>query len=73
MSELQGGTVGVCSSYERSGQPPIIYLRPTSGLHHETCKYVYLRILISEASTNKKYEDKMHIEISKTNFMRSFQ
>ena len=70
-SELQGRTVGVC--YERNGQPPIIYLRPTFGLHHEACKYVYLLILISETPTNRKYEKKMHIEVRKTIFLRSFQ
>ena len=52
---------------------PIFYLRPTFGLHHEACKGVYLLILISEAPTNKKYKEKMHIEASKTIFLRSFQ
>ena len=52
---------------------PIIYLRPTFGLHHKACKCVYLHILISEAPRNKKYEKKMYIEASKTIFLRSFQ
>ena len=52
---------------------PIIYLRSTFGLHHEANKCAYLRILISEAPTNKKYEWKMHIEVSKTDFLNSFQ
>ena len=43
------------------------------GLHHEACKCVYLRILISETFTNKKYEEKMHIEVSETIFLRLFQ
>ena len=46
---------------------------PTLGLHHEACKCVYVRILISETSTNKKYEEKMHIEVSETIFLRLFQ
>ena len=52
---------------------PITYLRPTFGLHHEAWKCGYLLILISEAPTNEKYEEKMHIEASKTTFLRSFQ
>ena len=52
---------------------PIIYPEPPLGLHHEACKCVYLRILISEASTNIKYEEKMHIEVSETIFLRLFQ
>ena len=51
----------------------LIYPQPTFGLHHEACKCVYLRILISEASTNIKYEEKMHIEVSKTIFLRLFR
>ena len=48
---------------------PIIYQRPIFGLHHKACKYVFLRILKSEAPTNRKYEDKRHIEASKTFFI----
>ena len=55
------------------GITPIIYLRPTFGLHHEAWKCVYLRILISAEPTNKKYEEKMHMEASKTIFLRLFQ
>ena len=51
----------------------IIYLPPTFGLYHEAFKCVYLRILISEAPTKNKYEEKMHIEASKTIFLRLFQ
>ena len=67
-SELQWETVGVCSSYKRVN---IIYLRPIYGLHYETRKCIYLRILISEAPTNKKYKNKMHTEA--TIFWRPFQ
>ena len=56
-----------------AASPPIIYLRPTFGLHHGACKCVYLRILISEAPTNKKYEEKMHIEVSETIFLKLFR
>ena len=52
---------------------PIIYLRSTFDLHHEACKSVYLRILISEAYTNKKYEEKMHIETRKIIFLTLLQ
>ena len=52
---------------------PIIYPYPTFGLHHEACKCVYLRILISKSSTYKKYEEKMHIEGSVTIFLKLFQ
>ena len=45
-----------------SANHPIIYLRFTLGLRHEACKCVYLRILISDVPTNKKYEEKIHIE-----------
>ena len=51
---------------------PIIYPLPTFGLHHEACKCVYLRILISVTSTNEIYEEKMHIEVSETIFLRLF-
>ena len=51
----------------------IIYLRHTFGLHHKACMRVCLGILINEAPTNKKYEEKMHIVVSETIFLRLFQ
>ena len=51
----------------------VIYLLPTFDLHHEICKCVYLRILISEAPTNKTYEVKMHVEARKTIYLSLFQ
>ena len=62
-SELQRETVGVYSSYKSVGQPP----------YNEACKYAYLWILIREASTNKKYEQIMHIEARKTIFLKLLQ
>ena len=56
-----------------SAKHPVNYLRPTFGLHHKACMCVYLLILISDEPTNKKYEVKMHIEASKTIFLRLFQ
>ena len=59
MSELQGEPVGVCSFYKMVGI-----------LHYEACKCAYLYILISEAPTNKIYEEKISIEARKTIFLR---
>ena len=39
-------------------------------LHYKACKWAYLYILISKASTNKKYKKKMHIEARKTIFLK---
>ena len=55
-----------------SANHPIINLRPSFGLHHEACKCVYLRSLISEEPKNKKYEELMHIEANYTISMRLF-
>ena len=42
-------------------------------LRYETCKCVSCACIISEASTKNKYEEKMHIEVSETIFLRLFQ
>ena len=67
-SELQQGTVGVCSSYKGGAANHSIIV------HYETCKYAYTcACLVSEASTNKKYEEKMHIKARKTIFLTLLQ
>ena len=69
----RGERWAVCSFHRRCGQLsynlPITHLWITS----RSLQVCFLRILISEASTNKKYEDKMHIEASETIFLRLFQ
>ena len=69
-SELPGGTVGVCSFHRMCGQLsynlPITHLRFTPRNLQEC-------LLAHEAYTNKKYEEKMHIEVSETIFLRLFQ
>ena len=65
-SELHGETVGVCSSYKRGGQPP--YNSALRSL--QMCLLVHI---VSEASTSKKYEEKMHIEARKTIFLTLLQ
>ena len=42
-------------------------------VHYEACKGAYLCILISEESTNKEYEEKMHIDARKIIFLKLFQ
>ena len=42
------------------------------NVHYEECKCAYLSILISEASTNKNYEEKMHREARKAIFLKLF-
>ena len=49
--------------------PAITHLRFTP----RSLQWAYLRIFISETSTNKKYEEKMHIEVSETIFYRLLQ
>ena len=66
-SELQGETVGVCSSYRRVGQLPY-----NSALRSLQIVLIYAYI-VSEAFTNKNYEEKMHIEARKTLFLTLFQ
>ena len=41
-------------------------------VHYEACKFAYLCILISEASTRKKYKEIMPIEARKTIFFNYF-
>ena len=66
-SELQGETVGVCSSYKRGGQPP--YSSSLRNLQFVlTCAYI-----VSEASTNNKYEGEMHIEARRIIFLSLLQ
>ena len=72
-SELQGERWAYVHLIREAANYPIIHLRLTFGLHHKACKCAYLCILISEASTNKKHEEKMHIEASKTIFLRLYQ
>ena len=67
-SELQGETVGVCSFYKRCGQPPYNWFCTTKPANVLICVYI-----ASEASTNKKYEEKMHIEVRKTIFLTLLQ
>ena len=66
-SELQGETVGVCSFYKRGGQPP--YNSTLRSL--QMC--LFRTNIVSEASTNKKYEEKMHIKERKTIFLTLLQ
>ena len=72
-SELQGGTVGLCLFYRRVCQLP--YNLPAAHLRFtpRSLQVCLLGILISEESKNKKYEEKMLIEASKTIFLRLFQ
>ena len=59
--ELQGGG-GERWAYvhliREAANLPIIYKRPSIGLHHEACKCVYLSILISEVPTKKNMKRK---------------
>ena len=71
-SSLQGGTVGVCSSYKRSGQPPYNWPFSLPSVYTTKPASVFT-CAIRKALTNNKYEEKMHIEASKTIFLRSFQ
>ena len=58
--------MGVCSFYKRGGQPPYnlpaVHLRFTP----RSLQVCLLAHFNNEAPTNKKYEEKMHIEASKT-------
>ena len=59
VSELQGGTTGVCSSYKRVGRPPFnCALRSMQMCMLYEVKH--LRV--------KKYVEKMHLEARKTIF-----
>ena len=51
---------GVCSSYKRAGQPPY------------KCALRSMQMYLL-TSTNKKYEEKMHIEARKTIFLLLFK
>ena len=51
---------------------PIIYLSAHLQYTPRKLKICFLRILRSEAPTNKKYEEKRHIEASKTILLSSF-